>query len=624
MNETIRIRNISFLGFRIPPALISFDQSLSVVCGASDTGKSFLVEAIDFLLGGKDLRGIPELDGYDRARIAIESSERGIWTFERSIEGGNYRVYEGVIGSATDAKESGAMKMKHAAGREDNISGWLLACIDLLGKYVRKNASGECRSLSFRDIARLIIVNEQEIIRQDSPFLTGQYVSKTAEKSTLKLMLTGTDDSAIVPSDARKQSESNDQAKAELIEQWVSDLEDEITEHGFSREELEEQLGKLEVSISSSREQLQLTQSQLNEMTAQRREIVKNREAIKDRIDDIANMQERFALLKDQYVTDLHRLMAIEESGSLFVHHERVPCPLCGASPEAQHSIEECDGDVESVVIAAAAEMEKIKKLASDLDSTITALKEESVRLYDDLVEIEAKFIGVDSEIKSAIAPELSEVQSSYTEFVDTRSKVVSLLYLFTSLDKLLAQREELFGDEEKTEGSNQKIATKLSTQVLHDFSKTVERILEAWDFPDTGSVHFDETTMDFVINGKLRGNRGKGLRAITHAATTLGLLEFCKERSLPHPGFVVLDSPLLAYYKPEGEGDSLQGSALKQKFYKYLIEEHSDSQVIIVENEHPPEAFEGQLGLTVFTKNPHHGRFGLFPSKESYRSGPL
>lgn len=618
MTETIQIRSISFLGTRVAPALIGFDQNLSVICGASDTGKSFLVEAIDFLLGGKELRGIPELDGYDKARIAIESSAKGVWTFERSIEGGNYRIFRGNIEAATDANESNTMKMKHAAGREDNISGWLLGAIDLLSKYVRKNASGDCRSLSFRDIARLIIVNEQEIIRQDSPFLTGQYVSKTAEKSTLKLMLTGTDDGAIVPADARKQSESNDQAKAELLEQWIADVEDEITEHGFGREELEEQLEKLEKSISSSREQLQQTESQLNEMTTQRREIVKTREVIKDRIDDIANMLGRFALLKSQYVTDLHRLMAIEESGSLFVHHERVPCPLCGSSPEAQHSTEGCDGNVESIVIAAAAEMEKIKRLASDLDSTITALHDESARLSEDLVRIEGQFNGVDDEIKSAIAPELSHAQYSYTEFVDKRSKVVSLLSIFTRLDKLLIQRNELFEDEQEAEGGDQRVTTKLSAQVLHDFSKTVERILEAWDFPDTGSVHFDETSMDFVINGKLRGNRGKGLRAITHAAVTLGLLEFCRERSLPHPGIVVLDSPLLAYYKPEGEDDSLQGSALKQKFYKYLIEEHSDSQVIIVENEHPPEAFEGQLGLTVFTKNPQHGRFGLFPVKKS------
>jgi hypothetical protein len=353
-------------------------------------------------------------------------------------------------------------------------------------------------------------------------------------------------------------------------------------------------------------------------MTIQRREIVTNREAIKDRIDDITNMVERFDLLRAQYLTDLYRLMAIEECGTLFVHHERVPCPLCGASPEAQHSIEECDGDVESIVIAAAAEMEKIKRLASDLDSTVTALHDESARLSEDLVRIEAQFIDVDSKIRGVIAPELSDVQSSYAELVDARSKVASCLSVFARLDKLLAQREALFGGEDEAEAGDLKVTNKLPTQVFHDFSNTVERILDAWDFPDTGSVYFDETTMDFVIHGKLRGNRGKGLRAITHAAATLGLLEFCRDHSLPHPGFVVLDSPLLAYYKPEGEGDSLQGSALKQKFYKYLIEEHSDSQIIIVENEHPPEAFESQIGLTVFTKNPEHGRFGLFPLKES------
>lgn len=244
-------------------------------------------------------------------------------------------------------------------------------------------------------------------------------------------------------------------------------------------------------------------------------------------------------------------------------------------------------------------------------------MRDESVRLTEELVDIDDQFDTIDGEIKSAIAPELADVQSGYAEYVDTRSRVLSYLSLFIRLDKIYAQKEELFGDTDRTDVDEQKIASKLSTQLLHDFSITVENILNAWDFPDAGSVYFDETAMDFVINGKLRGNRGKGLRAITHAAVTLGLLEFCKERSLPHPGFVVLDSPLLAYYKPEGEDDNLQGSALKQKFYKYLIEEHSDSQVIIVENEHPPEAFEKQLGLNVFTKNPQQGRFGLLSMRK-------
>ena len=94
-----------------------------------------------------------------------------------------------------------------------------------------------------------------------------------------------------------------------------------------------------------------------------------------------------------------------------------------------------------------------------------------------------------------------------------------------------------------------------------------------------------------------------------------IGLLEYCKEKDLPHPGFVVLDSPLLAYWAPEGMEDSLEGSDLKDRFYEYLAANHSDSQVIIVENEHPPAALEKKIGLTVFTKNPHQGRYGFFPA---------
>jgi hypothetical protein len=76
----------------------------------------------------------------------------------------------------------------------------------------------------------------------------------------------------------------------------------------------------------------------------------------------------------------------------------------------------------------------------------------------------------------------------------------------------------------------------------------------------------------------------------------------------------VVLDSPLLAYFKPEGDEDrALQGTDLKERFYTYLIQHHgNDSQVVIIENQHPPEALEKNLTMTVFTRNPSDGRFGF------------
>ena len=60
----LQLRGISFGSPHKAPASLEFQSGLNVICGASDTGKSFIVEAIDFLLGAKDPpRHIPERDG---------------------------------------------------------------------------------------------------------------------------------------------------------------------------------------------------------------------------------------------------------------------------------------------------------------------------------------------------------------------------------------------------------------------------------------------------------------------------------------------------------------------------------------------------------------------------------
>ncbi len=43
--------------------------------------------------------------------------------------------------------------------------------------------------------------------------------------------------------------------------------------------------------------------------------------------------------------------------------------------------------------------------------------------------------------------------------------------------------------------------------------------------------------------------------------------MKFAEDCGLPHPGFVVIDTPLLAYREPEGDDDDLRGTAVQQKF---------------------------------------------------------
>ena len=435
-------------------------------------------------------------------------------------------------------------------------------------------------------------------------------------------MLTATDDSSVVHGEANSAVEKNILAKIELLDQWIYEGEQEVAEYGATKIELHEQLDKLEEFISSQRGMLSVFQTQLNDSVLTRRQVVIEREEIYYRLDEIADLLERFALLSHHYSVDINRLIAIEESGSLFVHHDRITCPLCGSSPTEHHIDDACDGDVDSIVSAASAEIKKIESLTQDLQSTISSLSVETLRLNQQLVDVETNFKRIDKSIVEAVAPSLVDQQEKFSDSIELKNNISSALNAFSKLDKLFLQKKELLGDDADEEVEDV-VKTEIPKYTLNRFSQTVQNILEAWDFPGYGTVYFDEVAKDFVINGKPRGSRGKGLRAITHAAVTLGLLEFCKENLLPHPGFVVLDSPLLGYYKPEGAEDNLQGTDLKQKFYQYLIDKHSDSQVIIIENEHPPQIFDDLINLTVFTRNPQDGRYGLFPVKEVDQSMP-
>ncbi len=84
------LRRLGFFGPRVPPATVTLGPGLNVLYGASNTGKSFVVEAIDFMLGGKGpLRDVPERIGYDQVLLSLETFEGKAFTILRSMEGGS-------------------------------------------------------------------------------------------------------------------------------------------------------------------------------------------------------------------------------------------------------------------------------------------------------------------------------------------------------------------------------------------------------------------------------------------------------------------------------------------------------------------------------------------------------
>lgn len=159
-----------------------------------------------------------------------------------------------------------------------------------------------------------------------------------------------------------------------------------------------------------------------------------------------------------------------------------------------------------------------------------------------------------------------------------------------------------------------------MPSSALHEFAQTVSAILTEWHFPGDRHVSFDEATFDLRIDGKLRKDNGKGVRAITHAAFKVALLLFCHERNLPHPGFLVLDTPLLTYRDPirskqgplSPDEQALRNTSLKDFFFAHLSRNSDKGQFLVIENVDLPPDIEQLAQLETFTGDPAAGRSGL------------
>jgi uncharacterized coiled-coil DUF342 family protein len=621
--KALQFRYIRFLGPQKEPAEFAFKPGLNILWGSSDTGKTFLVQAMDFMLGaGSKLKDIPERNGYDRVLLGITTAEEKDYTLARSIDGGSFRRFDGLLKDLpTDKKAGKSMSAVHTTDNYNNLSHWLLEEVGLDKKDILWNSkTGKTRTLGFRALAHLCVIIYPKITQAISPLYDGQYQDQTREYGVFKLLLTGADDSAITPETAAELEiatpVSRPAIRPEVLEQMIYQYEEELarfTENpdGLEQEEtdIEENLGKLEASLKAM-------EGAISQTTQQRREVFERFSRLTARRDEITELHQRFRLLDAQYTNDIKRLLAIEESGQFFVLRDPMPCPLCGALPEGQHHDAACDGNVAAVTKAAGAEISKIRILQSELHGTVAALSTEQGEVVRDRLTLEAELKEYQSKIDIALSPDFSETRKLNAALIERRSSVQQAAALYKRIKSLKRRLDEPTPvtpvDKHEEKDGPASVEQYISKSVLREFSQTVEKVLKEWHFPDATDVYFDEGVRDVVIGGRPRGSRGAGLCAITYSAFTLALFEYCRSRNMPHPGFVVLDSPLIAYKEPKIDDEGISGTDLKPRFYEYLETFAGDQQIFIVDNTEPPADFLAKA--THFTKNPLIPRYGLFP----------
>lgn len=609
------LRRLTLIGPGKDPAEVIFTRGLNVIVGPSDSGKSFIVQCLDYALGGGDTpKEIPEAEGYISVVIEIEAnSDQRVYSLERSLRGGE-------VLCKTDGLPDRVLAAKHQGGKEDTVSQFLLDLSGLGTKKVRTNEQGKTRPLSFRDIARLVIIDEETVIKEDSPVLSGQFSSKTVESGVFRLLLTGNDDSSILAQEDPKVAKGRQAGKVELLESLLKATRGRLAELSEVRLLAEERnrMTRIEASIQAAVVERITAQASVIPLQTKRNKTWTALKAVESKLAVLSELQTRFDLLAHQYESDLRRLEAIAEAGLRLGQLKEERCPMCGALAENHHHEHQKTGPaLADVSVACTAEAAKTRKLLQDLKTTRTANAYEVGRLQGICDAHQAELKAISSELTTLMQQNVDVATKKVDELrahAETCRKTIEHLERIQELEELLKE-----ANKPKKKQKMNVAGAALSTSQADPFSREVEALLKSWHFPDLDRVSFSENDQDVIISGRARRSHGKGVRAITRAAFNLALLHLCIEDERPFPNFILIDSPLLVYEEPDTDEASFP-QAIKKHFWESVKASFTAAQAIIIENRNqvPDDGTLSTVNVIRFTGN-DQGRRGFIPGARRY-----
>lgn len=605
--HTYYLNRLRLTGESVPNAEILFKTGANVIVGPSNTGKTFVFQCLNYMLGSSRLpKSINEASNYSNIYLEIITIQGVAYTLKSDLKGGEFELYKNLIDDISFDESPEILSRKHSPNSENTISAFFLKLGNIHKKRIRTNLTGKTRELSYRDLSNFIMVNEERIITEDSPIVT-HYTKSTEEKNVLKLILTGKDDSEIIAKLNAKEV-SNKKGRLEVVQELVHEATSQIAK-------LEKAVSTTSLSEVNERiEKLQRIQSDIKneyeELSLERSSLLKKKEEIGRQKRELIELQKRSGILDSHYTTDKHRLKSTIEACVLLLDDksEEKICPLCQSN--LPHSCE--NEDINKIIESCQAEFKKIDHLQIELKSSQTLIIKETEVLEETLGKLDISIDLIQKKISQSLKNQLTETLRSIDSLINDKSALMTLEYRKAQLAELSDQRDSLAITIDNTKESN--VYDSLSAAIMYDLCKKLQEFLEGINYPQLSAVGFSEDKTDFVISGQNRSLFGKGYRAIIYASFIISLQEYVGLKDY-YIGVPVLDSPLVTYRKPNvPPTEETIPTDLAMDFYRSIANSRLINQVIIIENEPPPSDITDDINYIEFTGNKSSGRYGFIP----------
>ena len=613
MQGRLKLTKLILAGENKKDAIINFKGGLNVIAGASDTGKSFAFECIDFALGSSsNPKTVPEMKGYRSVFLEIEDiGQEEIFTLKRNFsedEKNEIFIYYSNY-QEKDAAEVEKLSVTHNAKK--SLSKKLLNCCDCTYKYVMKNTKGDTRAFTFRSFSPLIMINELRITARHSPiYHTDSRGSTfaTPARTAFKTVISGIDYKKEEKKENTEIIKAKLKGKIEQLSQIIDEIRIENNELIKDTEDIntEKSIEIIELNKFIKEKSEEIKKYELDYKEIQTEIEIKNTE-----LKHLLNNNNKFVLLKKNYLSDLERLEFIYDAFDLTQQLVEVECPICH-SPMKVNEMEKSDDYYEAL----ATEKIKIEVQLAELDETIKDLSDEIISKKQRISKLENYKEEITDNLNNNLGPIVAEKVKKVQELMDAQERI----NLITRDEKRINKyNTEISKWQEKIDSTGQEKRKKiedLPEAYTNELCKEIKFLLQGRDYIDKeGKIKYNNATEDVEVGEKEKASYGKGARAIINSTFLIGIMNYCYKRNLCHPGIVVLDSPLTTYKekdKKDGDDETIT-KGTKEKFYEMLAEQ-KNGQIIIFDNEEPSSTVKTKINYLHFSGDSTVGRKGLIP----------
>ena len=598
---------------------VSFQNGLNIIYGDSDTGKSSILNLVNYCLGASSI------DLYDEIEIAgnyclLEVLLLGTkYTIKRDIFNpkAEIEVYE----SSYDEIEDYFPKYyspNYVQVSEDGVfSEFLLNSMNIPVVKLKESPSkvdSKMKSLSFRDIFKYNYLTQDKV---GSKFLFGEnYVLISKLKETFKLMYNVLDTQitqleGIIGEKVKERNDLN--KKNTAISSFLKETEiDSLKRILEKKEEKEVELEKLNQNIAKIDSEIMSDNSDLDSVRNEIKQIEKEIYEMSSNSEVREQELKQNIALRNEYSNDIKKIKGTIEVLEKFpnIKDRDTSCPVCEQTMKISTLKNQF---INSNTQSIKAELNGLRRRQKDLRDINENLKNAILKADGDVKDKTDKLNGLreqfDRQTKELVTPFISQRDSLTSKIGGIKSDIENLKHFYKMRNQQATIDAELIRVQNSIDEYNDDLKVlKESAPTLDSvfliLADSLQYFLRFIGVKNVQNVSISpKTYLPVIRNRNYENITSGGVRTLSSVGYYLTLLEYAISNTSNYPSFLMIDTIAkyigktkeedLAYTnKQEDINEGMNDSTKYENLYKYLMnlsERYEDSfQVLVVDNDLP------------------------------------